>query len=66
MKAEEAAEAPDVVTGTFLVNSVPARILFDTGANRSFVSPHFVRLLHVRPTRLETEFEEEVAADSKV
>ena len=51
MSAEEAVEAPDVVAGTFFVNSVLARILFDTGANRSFVSPHFSHLLHVRPTQ---------------
>jgi hypothetical protein len=34
--AEEAAEAPDVVLGTFLVNSVPAKVLFDSGALHSF------------------------------
>jgi hypothetical protein len=40
--AEEAAEAPDVVLGTFLVNSVPARVLFDSGASHSFVTERFV------------------------
>jgi hypothetical protein len=29
VNAAEAEEAPDVVLGTFLVNSVPAKILFD-------------------------------------
>jgi hypothetical protein len=38
--AEEAAEAPDVVLGTFLVNSIPARVLFDSGASHSFVTDH--------------------------
>jgi hypothetical protein len=40
--AEEVAEAPDVVLGTFLVNSVPARVLFDSGASHSFVTERFV------------------------
>jgi hypothetical protein len=40
---EEAAEAPDVVLGTFLVNSIPARVLFDSGASHSFVTEHFVK-----------------------
>ncbi|GKB75784.1 hypothetical protein Tco_0942679 [Tanacetum coccineum] len=33
---EEAKEAPDVVTGTFFVNLLPARVLFDSGADRFF------------------------------
>jgi hypothetical protein len=40
--AEEAAEAPDVVLGTFLINSVPAKVLFDSGASHSFVTERFV------------------------
>jgi hypothetical protein len=39
---KEAAEAPDVVLGTFLVNSVPAKVLFDSGALHSFVTKRFV------------------------
>jgi hypothetical protein len=41
--AEEAAKAPDVVLGTFLVNSIPARVLFDSGASHSFVTEYFVK-----------------------
>ncbi|KAJ9555926.1 hypothetical protein OSB04_010540 [Centaurea solstitialis] len=37
MTAVEAREASDLVSGTFLVNSIPALVLFDTGAERSFV-----------------------------
>jgi hypothetical protein len=40
--AEDAAEAPDVVLGTFLVNSVPAKVLFDSGASHSFITERFV------------------------
>jgi hypothetical protein len=42
VNAEEAAKAPDVVMGTFLVDSVPAKVLFDSGASHSFVTEHFV------------------------
>ncbi|XP_019171434.1 PREDICTED: uncharacterized protein LOC109166989 [Ipomoea nil] len=35
----------DVVIGTFLVQSVPATILFDSGASNSFVSPRLVKKL---------------------
>jgi hypothetical protein len=40
--AEEAQEAKDVVLGTFLMNSVPATVLFDSGASHSFITERFV------------------------
>ena len=40
--AESAAEAPNVVIGTFMVNSYPATVLFDTGAMHSFITKSFV------------------------
>jgi predicted aspartyl protease len=40
--AEEAQDAPGVVLGTFSVNSVPATILFDSGASHSFITEQFV------------------------
>src|SRR4051812_1845735 len=42
---EEARDDPKVVSGTFLVNSQPAHILFDSGASDSFVSLSFARNL---------------------
>ncbi|GJS99980.1 putative nucleotidyltransferase, ribonuclease H [Tanacetum coccineum] len=41
MMAEDAKEAHDVVTCTFFVNLLPARVVFDFGADRSFVSELF-------------------------
>ncbi|GKA59256.1 reverse transcriptase domain-containing protein, partial [Tanacetum coccineum] len=38
MTTKEAKEALGVVTCTFFVNLLPARVLFDSGVNRSFVS----------------------------
>ncbi|KAI3677796.1 hypothetical protein L6452_37066 [Arctium lappa] len=66
MTAKEAAEIPDVVTGTFSIDSIFAKVLFDSGANRSIVSPKFVHKLHVKPKNLRHGFEVEVADDSRV
>jgi hypothetical protein len=39
---EDAQEAPDVVLGTFLVNSNTSIILFDSGASHSFISAEYI------------------------
>jgi hypothetical protein len=39
---EEAQEAPDVVTGMFLINDTSAVMLFDFGASHSFISAAYV------------------------
>ena len=66
MTADEAEDAPDVVTGTFLINSTLAKVLFDTGANRSFTSPNFIRGLGVKPKCLDYSFDVDVAGDRSV
>ncbi|GJT13817.1 putative reverse transcriptase domain-containing protein [Tanacetum coccineum] len=43
----------NVVTGTFLLNNHYASILFDTGADRSFVSTAFSSLIDIVPTTLD-------------
>ncbi|GJT69671.1 putative reverse transcriptase domain-containing protein [Tanacetum coccineum] len=50
-----AGQNPDnnVVTGTFLLNNRCASILFDTGADRSFVSTQFSNLINIAPTTLD-------------
>jgi hypothetical protein len=40
--AESAGEAPNVVIGTFMVNTCPATVLFNTGATHSFITRSFV------------------------
>jgi hypothetical protein len=40
--AESAAEAPNVVIGTFTINTHPAIVFFDTGATHSFITQSFV------------------------
>ncbi|XP_024965837.1 uncharacterized protein LOC112506041 [Cynara cardunculus var. scolymus] len=54
--AEETQDKPDVVMGIFLVNSHPARILFDSGATNSFVSHTFARCLNFVPYVLAKPF----------
>jgi hypothetical protein len=51
LTAEEAAAAPDVALGEFLVDSVLATVLFDTEAQFSYISTKFVkeRLLPTKP-----------------
>jgi hypothetical protein len=39
------------VLGTFLVNSVPAKILFNYGASHSFVTENFVDKGSLKPSR---------------
>lgn len=46
MGHEEAVADPAVVTGTFLLNNTYACILFDSGAEKSFVSHNFKHLLN--------------------
>ncbi|KAI3746035.1 hypothetical protein L6452_08451 [Arctium lappa] len=47
MTKEETMETAEVVSGTFLLNSTPARVLFDSGANFSFVSDVFCKSLNL-------------------
>ncbi|GJR81867.1 putative reverse transcriptase domain-containing protein [Tanacetum coccineum] len=51
----------NVVTGTFLLNNCYASMLFDSGADRSFVSSTFSALLDVAPSTLDTSYVVELA-----
>jgi hypothetical protein len=42
LEAEAIQDAQDVAVGIFLVESYPAKVLFDTGATHSFVSTSWV------------------------
>ncbi|GJT68552.1 putative reverse transcriptase domain-containing protein [Tanacetum coccineum] len=54
-------DANVVVTGTFLLNNHYASILFDTGADRSFISTAFSSLINIAPTPLENCYDVELA-----
>ncbi|GJW32176.1 putative reverse transcriptase domain-containing protein [Tanacetum coccineum] len=66
-KRGNASGNPDVnvVTGTFLLNNHYASILFDTGADRSFISTAFSSLINIAPTLLENCYDVELA-DGKI
>ncbi|GKE96401.1 putative reverse transcriptase domain-containing protein, partial [Tanacetum coccineum] len=51
----------NVITGTFLLNNCYASMLFDLGADRSFVSSTFSVLLDVAPSTLDTSYAVELA-----
>ncbi|KAJ9567836.1 hypothetical protein OSB04_003802 [Centaurea solstitialis] len=53
--AEEAKQNPDVVTGTFLLNNYPATVLFDSGADRSYVSLEFRPKINKKSQNLKEE-----------
>ncbi|GJX99716.1 putative reverse transcriptase domain-containing protein [Tanacetum coccineum] len=52
---------PNVVTGTFLLNQHLARVLFDSGANKSFVSISLASMLNIPPITLDTTYGIEMA-----
>ncbi|GJT86527.1 putative reverse transcriptase domain-containing protein [Tanacetum coccineum] len=66
-KNGNASRNPDsnVVTGTFLLNNRYASILFDTGADRSFISTAFSSLINIAPTLLENSYDVELV-DGKI
>ncbi|GJV72625.1 putative reverse transcriptase domain-containing protein [Tanacetum coccineum] len=51
---ENPQQNPNVVTGTFLLNDHYACILFDSGAEKSFVSSAFTPFIDITPTALNT------------
>ncbi|GJX39594.1 hypothetical protein Tco_0252897 [Tanacetum coccineum] len=51
----------NIVTGTFLLNNHYASMLFDSGANRSFVSTTFSTLLDITPDTLDVSYAVELA-----
>nr|GEY10137.1 hypothetical protein [Tanacetum cinerariifolium] len=63
--AVNAQEDPKVVAGTFLLNNHYATTLFDSGADRSFVSTKFSTLINIKPVEIDTSYEVELA-DGKI
>ncbi|GJY64864.1 putative reverse transcriptase domain-containing protein [Tanacetum coccineum] len=61
----DASSDSNVIAGTFLLNNRYAIILFDTGADRSFVSNTFSALINITLTTLESHYDVELA-DGKI
>ncbi|GJZ50323.1 putative reverse transcriptase domain-containing protein [Tanacetum coccineum] len=51
----------NVVTGTFLLNQHLARVLFDSGADKSFVSISLASMLNIPPITIDTFYNIEMA-----
>nr|GFA99164.1 hypothetical protein [Tanacetum cinerariifolium] len=66
-KNENAPTNPDlnVVTGTFLLNNRYASILFNTGADKSFISIAFSSMVNIDPTPLRSSYDVELT-DGKI
>ncbi|GJS70794.1 putative reverse transcriptase domain-containing protein [Tanacetum coccineum] len=52
---------PNVVTGMFLLNQHLARVLFDSGADKSFVSISLASKLNIPPIKIDTFYNIEMA-----
>ncbi|KAL4591531.1 hypothetical protein LXL04_004499 [Taraxacum kok-saghyz] len=61
MKVKEARDTPDVVSGTFLRDNIHAQVLFDSGANKSFISTTFCQYLNRPAKKLENEYLVDIA-----
>ncbi|KAF5791261.1 putative nucleotidyltransferase, Ribonuclease H [Helianthus annuus] len=66
MNAQEAQADNEVVNGTFFINNQPASVLFDSGADKSFVSLSFETMLRVSRTKLGKPLTVEVASGEPI
>ncbi|GJY32591.1 reverse transcriptase domain-containing protein [Tanacetum coccineum] len=61
LRDKNAHQDPNVVTGTFLLNQHLAKVLFDSGADKSFVSISLASKLNIPPITLNTTYDIEMA-----
>ncbi|GJS84993.1 putative reverse transcriptase domain-containing protein [Tanacetum coccineum] len=66
VNAMEAVQDPNIVTGTFSLNDHFVTVLFDSGADSSFISTEFLPLLNVRPSIVNPGYVIEVADEIPV
>ncbi|GKD65174.1 putative reverse transcriptase domain-containing protein, partial [Tanacetum coccineum] len=66
VNAAEASRDPKVVTGTFSLNNSFATVLFDSGADFSFISTEFVALLNMKSSIVNPSYVIEIADGKKV
>ncbi|GKB18538.1 putative reverse transcriptase domain-containing protein [Tanacetum coccineum] len=58
----EAPQDPNVMTGTFSLNDHFATVLFDSGADYSFISTKFLPLINMKPSVVSPGYEIEIAS----
>ncbi|GJT65031.1 putative reverse transcriptase domain-containing protein [Tanacetum coccineum] len=61
IREAEKGQGPNVVAGTFLINNRYASVLFDSGSDKSFVNTSLSHLIDIKPVRLNTSYEVELA-----
>ncbi|GKC71087.1 hypothetical protein Tco_1116970, partial [Tanacetum coccineum] len=59
-EGQDAHQDPNVVTGMFLLNQHLDRVLFDSGADKSFVSISLASMLNIPPITLDTTYDIEI------
>ncbi|GJY11008.1 reverse transcriptase domain-containing protein [Tanacetum coccineum] len=65
IREAEKGQGPNVVAGTFLINNRYASVLFDSGSDKSFINTSFSHLIDIKPVRVNTSYEVELA-DGKI
>ncbi|GJR90776.1 putative reverse transcriptase domain-containing protein [Tanacetum coccineum] len=61
LRDKNAHQDPNVVTGTFLLNQYLAKVLFDSGADKSFISISFASMLNIPSITIDTFYDIEMA-----
>ncbi|GJV59471.1 reverse transcriptase domain-containing protein [Tanacetum coccineum] len=61
LRDKNAHRDPNIVTCTFLLNQYLARVLLDSGADKSFVSISLASMLNIPPITLDTTYDIEMA-----
>ncbi|GKC57884.1 putative reverse transcriptase domain-containing protein, partial [Tanacetum coccineum] len=61
LRDRNAHQNPNVVTGMFLLNQHLARVLFDYGADKSFISISLASMLNIPPVTIDTFYNIEMA-----
>ncbi|GKA30781.1 hypothetical protein Tco_0717086 [Tanacetum coccineum] len=61
LRDRNAHQDPNIVTGMFLLNQHLARVLFDSGADKSFVSISLASKLNIPPITIDTFYDIEMA-----
>ncbi|GKA62876.1 putative reverse transcriptase domain-containing protein [Tanacetum coccineum] len=66
LRDRNAHQDPNVVTGMFLLNQHLARVLFDSGADKSFISTSLASMLNILPITIDTFYDIEMADENLV
>ncbi|GJY58715.1 hypothetical protein Tco_0458607 [Tanacetum coccineum] len=64
LRDRKAHQDPNVVTGMFLLKQRLARVLFDSGADKSFISTSLAFMLNITPITIDTFYDIEMADEN--